>query len=263
MNKLKIKGLNVIDYGGKGLPLVFIHAFPLCSRMWDGQVEYFKDKYRVIVYDIRGLGYSYDPDNLLFTMEDLTDDLFGILDELKLEKVIACGLSLGGYILLRALVRNQERFLAAILADTKSEGESNESLLGRSAMIRNLKSGNKEVLDEFLKKLISKSSYENETLRNFIREMMSWMDVKGICSVLFAIATRTNTFFQLKDISVPALALTGKEDIITPPVHSFYMRENMQRTELKVIKGSGHLSNMEVPEEFNKSVESFLKINIK
>lgn len=263
MKNLKINGLNVIDYGGNGLPLIFIHAFPLCSRMWDNQVEFFKDKNRVIVYDVRGLGYSYDSENLLFTMEDLTDDLFGILDELKLDKVIACGLSLGGYILLRALVRDQERFLSAILADTKSESENNESILGRSAMIRNLKSGNKDVLDELLKKLISKTGYENDKLRNFIREMISWMDVKGICSVLFAIATRTNTLYQLKNISVPALAIVGKEDVLTPPIHSFYFRENMKRAELKVINGSGHLSNMEAPEEFNKSIESFLKKHLK
>ncbi|MBV6479228.1 MAG: 3-oxoadipate enol-lactonase 2 [Ignavibacteria bacterium] len=261
MNKLKINGISVIDYGGNGLPIVFVHAFPLCSRMWDKQAEYFKKKYRVIVFDIRGLGYSYDPADLPFTMEDLTDDFFSILDGLKLDKVIACGLSLGGYILLRALVRDQGRFLSAILADTKSESENNDSLIGRYAMIKNLKSGKDGVFDEFIKKLISKTSYENEGLKSFIKEMMSWMDIRGICSAILAIASRTNTSFQLKNISIPVLAIAGKEDIITPPLNSVYICENLMNAEFKFISGAGHLSNMEAPDEFNKAIETFLNKN--
>jgi pimeloyl-ACP methyl ester carboxylesterase len=131
MNNFKLNGININDYEGKGEPLIFIHAYPLCNRMWDEQVNYFKDKYRVITYDIRGLGYSNEIDYYEFTMEELVNDLFAIIDHLKLEKVNACGLSMGGYILLRALVKNQEKFSSVILADTKSEGENNASLLGR------------------------------------------------------------------------------------------------------------------------------------
>jgi len=259
MNNLKIDGINVIDYEGKGLPFVFIHAFPLCSRMWDSQAEYFKDKYRVILYDVRGLGYSYEETNIQFTMEDLVDDLYKVINELKLGKIIACGLSMGGYIVLRALQREQERFLAAILADTKSEGETNESLLARSEMIKRLNSGDRTVLDEFLKKLLSETGYNNIELREFVKKMTGWMETKGIIAALLAIATRTNTRYQLKNISVPVLAIAGKDDIITPPIHSFLLREYMQNAEMKIIRNAGHLSNMESPDEFNKTVENFLK----
>ena len=110
MKNFKINGINVYDYEGTGEPLIFIHAYPLCSRMWDSQVDHFKDKYRVITYDVRGLGYSNELDNYSYMMEELVNDLFMLMDHLKLEKVIACGISMGGYILLRALVREQDRF---------------------------------------------------------------------------------------------------------------------------------------------------------
>jgi len=58
MKKHKFNELSIIDYEGKGFPLVFVHAFPLSSAMWIFQVNYFKDKYRIITYDTRGLGES-------------------------------------------------------------------------------------------------------------------------------------------------------------------------------------------------------------
>lgn len=259
MTNFKLNKLSITDYEGNGKPLIFIHAFPLCSRMWDEQVNYFKNKYRVITYDIRGLGYSNELDDYQFTMEELVNDFFDIIDQLKLDKVNACGLSMGGYILLRALVRNQNRFSSVILADTKAEGEDNQSILNRSGSIIKIKSGEKEnFLDEMLTKLLSEESFQNEKIKDFVRTMMGWMDVKGLCSAIMAIATRTNTLYQLKEIDTPALVLVGKKDVLTPTIHSYYLKEGLRNSEFKVIPCAGHLSNIDKPEEFNKSIDHFL-----
>ena len=61
------------DYGGMNTPLIFIHAFPLSGKMWKYQVDFFKNKYRVITYDIRGSGDSKSDDNQ-FMMENFVDD---------------------------------------------------------------------------------------------------------------------------------------------------------------------------------------------
>ncbi|MDQ3019729.1 MAG: alpha/beta hydrolase [Bacteroidota bacterium] len=263
MNTFKLNGISINDYEGSGVPLIFIHAYPLCSRMWDSQVEYFKDKFRVITYDIRGLGYSNELDYDIFTMEELVNDLFDIIDHLKLGKVNVCGLSMGGYIILRAVVREPERFTSIILADTKAEGESNESLINRSNSIIKLKSAKKdEFLDEFLTKLLSEESYKNEKIKSFVGLIMTWMDVKGLCANLIAIATRTTTFYQVKEINIPTLIIVGKKDVLTPPVHSFYLKEKIKNSTFKVIEDAGHLSNMEKPEEFNIAIEEFFQ-NIK
>ena len=259
MNNFKLNGLNITDYEGNGEPIIFVHAFPLCNRMWDEQVNFFKNKYRVITYDIRGLGYSNEIEDYQFTMEDLVNDFFDIIDHLKLEKVNACGLSMGGYILLRALIRDQSRFSSVILADTKSENDSNENLIARSNSIMKIKAGGKdEFIDGFLKKLLSESGYRNRNSREFVRMIMSWMDVKGLCANLIAIATRTNTFYQLKEISIPALIIVGKKDEVTPVINSFNLKEGLANSVFKVIEDAGHLSNIEKPAEFNKAIEEFL-----
>ncbi len=258
MKNFKVNGINVIDYEGTGEVLIFVHAFPLCNRMWDAQVEYFRNKYRIITYDIRGLGYSNELRDYQFTMEELVNDFINLLDHLNLEKVNACGLSMGGYILLRAVIRNQNRFSSVILADTKSMGEDNLSLITRSESIIKLKSGKKdEFLSEFIKDLLSQEGYDNEKIKSFVNMMMQWMDVKGLCANLIAIATRTSTFFQLKDIIIPTLIIVGRNDKITPVIYSYYLKENISNSKFKVIEGAGHLSNIEQPKEFNKTIEDF------
>ena len=105
-----INGLYVLEYGeNNSQPLIFIHAFPLCDRMWDTQVKDFEKDYRVIVYDLRGFGYSEIGD-AQFSIDSHVDDLVSIMDTLKLQYPVICGLSMGGYIALRALEIYPDKF---------------------------------------------------------------------------------------------------------------------------------------------------------
>lgn len=115
--------------------------------MWDPQIEAFKDKYHVVVYDLMGFGYS-EVHDAHFTMDSHVDDLIGIMETLKLNKPLICGLSMGGYIVLRALELHQDKFRAAILSDTKSEADVNAAKIKRAEQIKQIKSGDK---DTFLK----------------------------------------------------------------------------------------------------------------
>ena len=137
--------------------------------------------------------------------------------------------------------------------------DDNDSFIGRSNGVIKIKSGKKdEFLNDLLKKLICEKSYNNEKVRDFVKMIMSWMDEKGLCAAMIAIATRTNTFYQLKYITTPVMVIVGKEDAITPVIHSFYLKERLSSPSFKVIEDAGHLSNVEQPEEFNKTVEDFL-----
>lgn len=259
MKRYNINGISARDYEGTGTPLVFIHAFPLHSGMWDGQVEYFKQKYRVITFDVRGLGESRTQDNQ-FVFETLVDDFFNLLDHLEIEKANVCGLSMGGYITLRSAVRNQERFNSMILAGSRSNRDDDAGILGRSKTFSEIKSGKKHIFaEDFVKKLINPNSYKNTELRNFLFEMIDSQADEGICGTLIALATRTNTKDELNKINIPALVMTGEDDILTPFENSELIHKNLNKSELKKIKNAGHLSNLENPDEFNLNLDAFLK----
>ena len=115
-----------VDEGPRdATPITFLHGFPFCHEMWQEQITLVSKDHRAIAYDIRGHGKSYIGE-AQFAIEHHVDDLIGILDYLKIEKTVIVGLSMGGYITLRALERHPERFRAAVLCDTKSEADTNE-----------------------------------------------------------------------------------------------------------------------------------------
>ena len=116
--KETVNGLSVfIEGSSKSKPIIFVHGFPFDHTMWKAQIEMLKEKYFCVAYDIRGLGESPAGDGQ-YTMESFVDDLALIIDELKLDKPILCGLSMGGYIALRALEKFEEKLSAVILCDT-------------------------------------------------------------------------------------------------------------------------------------------------
>jgi len=263
MKQTKVLGVNVNDYEGDGVPLIFVHSFPLSGRMWSEQVEYFRKKYRVITYDIRGLGDSSTDDNV-YSMEKLVNDFFHILNNLKIRKVNACGLSMGGYILLRAVLKDHERINSLILVNTKTEKDDDDIILKRSSAVIKIKSGGRDAyLQKLLPKLMSNVNPEKE---NLIKEIVSNNTDEGICGNLLALSTRTNTMEKLSGLDTPLLLLSAMDDKINNHVEAEniykYLKDKRKPasfTAMIKMKDCGHLCNLEKPLEFNKLVEWFLK----
>ncbi|MCX7833285.1 MAG: alpha/beta hydrolase [Ignavibacteria bacterium] len=258
MKEKIIDGITIFDYEGSGEILLFIHAFPLTSKMWDKQVNYFKENFRVITYDVRGLGKSQQKNNQ-FTLEEYANDLIEICNKMQITKINACGLSMGGYIILRALEKKSELFSRVILADTRAERDTDEGLIMRSNAIIDIKNGKIEnVLNDYLKKLLSEKNYNNSEIRNYIFNMMKSNSAEGIIGAILAIATRTSTLKFLTNIDIPALILVGEYDSLTPLNYAQDMKNALRDSTLAIIPNSGHLSNIENPDYFNDIVNDFL-----
>ena len=122
--KALINGVT-INYSdqGQGLPLVFIHAFPLSKAMWQPQVDALSASYRIITLDLRGHGES---DTVLWnwTLEDYAADVIGLLDHLGVSKAVCIGLSMGGYTLLSMYRTYPDRVQAMVLADTRAQADT-------------------------------------------------------------------------------------------------------------------------------------------
>ncbi len=259
MIRKQINGITVFDSGIEKEPLIFVHAFPLHSGMWDEQIKAFSDNYRIILYDVRGLGLSRQKNNQ-FMMEHYADDLIEIIDYLKLNKVNAIGLSMGGYIIQRALLKRRDLFRSVVLADTRLERDSNEGLSARSSAIGKILSGRRnEFVDGFLVNLVSKESYSNPGLTDRINSLIESNTDEGISGALLALATRPDNSDLFKEFDIPVLVLVGKDDVLTPLECSEKIRNSFKNAEMKIIENSGHLSNMENPAMFNKYLREFLE----
>ena len=248
------------EYGSsEGLPVVFIHGFPLNRTMWEPQLRALPDSVWAIVYDVRGHGKSSVGDGQ-YSIEFFVDDLIGLLDHLKIEQAVACGLSMGGYISLRAVERHPERFKGLILCDTRSSADTKEGKIKRADAIKSIKAlGVDEFADGFVKSILAEETFEkNVRVAEVLRTMIHSNDHVGICGTLLALAARTDTTDALTKITMPVLILVGEHDKLASPEVSHLMHEKIPEAELHVIPGAGHMSNMENPEVFNDLLYRFL-----
>lgn len=239
--------------------IIFIHGFPFNKSMWNKQIKALKDNYRVIAYDIRGHGNS-DAGNGDFSIELFVKDLLSLMDALKIDKTVLCGLSLGGYIALKAIENYPERFDALILSDTHCIADTSEVKEKRMKAIESImKRGIEKYADESIKNLFAPESFTTrEEEIAAVREMIMKTAKESLCKTLLALSVRKETCSKLSEIKVPVLIMVGKEDKITPPAAARLMYEKIKDSSLNIIEHAGHLSNLENPGDFNEYLKKFL-----
>ncbi len=261
--KAKVNGVE-IDYNFyevESAPVIaFVHAFPFNQKMWAPQVEFLKGRCSILTYDVRGLGQS-EVGDAQFMFENLVDDFIELLRNLKIEKVIACGLSMGGYIILRSYEKQPSLFHALILCDTRSEADGNEAKIRRAQMLHILKfHGKEKFIEEFLKSALSPKTLENKKdVVSFAEKIIHENDEKGIAGNLIALSTRTDTTHILEKIDIPTLIVVGEDDALTPPSIAHSLNSKIKDSKLEIIPFAGHLSNIENSEKFNEAISKFLK----
>ncbi len=264
MKQHQINGLNVIEHGEHDrLPIVFVHAFPMNLKMWNPQVEALKNNYNVIVYDNRSFGLSNeDPDSL--TIDSHVDDLFNIIDTLKLKKPVLCGLSMGGYISLRAMERNQDSFKGVILCDTRSFADDNSGKIKRAEQIKQIKQGGRKTFNEdFIKNTLSPKTLEGNDAKKKTVDLIGAIidEQKDSCvtGALLTMAARTDTTEYLENIKIPALVIVGEDDKLTPASPSRLMNAKIRNSTMSIIPEAGHFPNLENSEKYNNEIIKFLK----
>ncbi|HEV8270324.1 MAG TPA: alpha/beta fold hydrolase [Chitinophagaceae bacterium] len=249
------------DHGPDDAPvIIFIHGFPLNRSMWDMQAEALKENYRVVAYDLRGHGNS-DPGIDDFFIELFVNDLLRFTEKLGIEKSILCGLSLGGYIALNAILKYPERFDGLILNDTQCIADTPEIKENRcTAIIRIKEKGVEQYADEIIKNLFAPESLiKKENVIAEVKEMIINTPKQTLCNTLHALAERKETCSRLQEINIPVLIMVGKEDKITPIAAAQQMHEKILNSKLEIIQHAGHLSNLENPAAFNTHLVKFLE----
>ncbi len=81
---------------GSGEPLLLLHGFINSGRQYSTIIPELVEKYRVIVPDFRGHGYSTNPEKI-FTHKQFADDMFALLEHLGIDEYSAIGYSSGRY----------------------------------------------------------------------------------------------------------------------------------------------------------------------
>ena len=243
---------------GAGWPCVLIHAFPLTADMWRPQLDRVPAGWRMIAPDCRGLGGTppaVDPPS----MDDYAADVEAVMDALEIESAVIGGLSMGGYIAFALHRRAADRFTGVILADTRAEADTPEGRDARRATSELLRTkGVAAVADSMLPKLLGAAASRDARVVAGVRRMIEGNSVEGLDHAIHALMGRPDSTPILPRLAVPALVIVGSEDQLTPVANSEALQLGIPRSQLVVVPGAGHLSNLEAPEAFATALENFL-----
>jgi 3-oxoadipate enol-lactonase len=247
------------DDHGTGLPVVFLHAFPVDRSMWTDQTAELSSRFRIITIDLRGHGES-DAPLWSFSLDDYADDVRGLLDHLDVPHAVLVGLSMGGYVSFAFYRKYGERVKGLVLADTRAQADSPEARNGRFQLAqKGSREGAAAVADAMLPKLLSATALKTrQDLVDRVRRMVLATPANGIVVDLMAMAARPDSRPLLRKISCPALVVVGEDDLTTPLADATLIAEGIAGAKIAVIPSAGHLSNLEQPDAFNRILGTFL-----
>lgn len=249
------------DDHGIGLPVIFLHAFPLNRSMWmDLTAMLLKEqRYRLVALDWRGFGES-TINNTVSTMELFADDVAGLMDTLGMRQAILCGLSMGGYAALAFLRKYPQRLSGLILADTRPGADTEEAKRNRERLAHLAETrGNGTIAELQIPKLISDyTRRDHPEVGAQIRRMIATATPSGIAAASRGMAQRADVTDILPSIALPTLVVVGELDAVTPPDVAREYAAKIPGAQVVIIPHAGHLSNLEQPENFFAVVRSFL-----
>lgn len=232
---------------GAGAPVVCIHGFPLDHTIWMSLVPLLETKARLILPDLRGHGRSPVVEDI-YSMQDMAEDILLLLDDLKLEKVVLVGQSMGGYVALQFARSFPERLSGLALVASHPYADSPEQKKERLEMIEKVQRiGVATALETFPAKLCA-----NTDIQEFTRAIIERTPAQGVVNSIHAMMEREDTAGVLLEAQYPAAIILGNDD----PFISREIRQKMQIqfpfTQFTIIDGVAHMLMMEKSEDVSK-----------
>jgi 3-oxoadipate enol-lactonase len=244
---------------GIGPPVVLLHPFPANHELWKPAAQALVSHYRVILPDLRGHGDSGVGEGPA-TMEKHAADIARVLDHEEIPRAPFVGVSIGGYVLFEFWRKYRERAETLVLCNTKAQADTPEGRAGRlQAAAEVMDRGTEPFFESMLFKLLGKTTCNTrpDLVEGALR-MMRKMSPQDVAMVQRGMAERQDSVETLKTINVPAMLITGDEDVFTGPAEAELMRQNTPGSQMKVIPRAGHYSPWEQPEEVGKILRQFL-----
>lgn len=242
-------------------PLVLIHGFPLDAAMWDPQCAALSGLTDVIAEDLRGFGSDQRELPAIMPMRSHAADIKEMLDARGIERAVLCGLSMGGYIAMAFAERWPERLAGIILCNTRSNADDEDGVAARHAMANNAREKGMEVIARgMVPNLLSEATRtERPAVAELVTRIIARQKPETVAATSLGMAQRPDRLPVLQRLKVPALIITGEHDTLMPLPTSQVMAEAIPGSRLVVLPGAGHLTNLEVPDLFNRSVQLFME----
>lgn len=248
MPYVTVKGVNIYFEStiGNSMPIVFVHGAGGSSQSWSEQLSIFDTRYNSLAMDLPGHGKSEG--SLLSNILDMAQFIYDFIEALSLEEFVLVGHSMGGAIAQEFVLQYPEKLRGLILIATGARLKVSQEVLGTLA------AGRMPFKD--VNHLYGSSTPDNQ--RNEAMREMSELS-PAILWADFEACNKFDRVLSVEKIQVPSLIIIGDEDVMTPLKYSQFLTSNLPYSQLKIIKGAGHMCMLEKPIEVTTEIERFIE----
>jgi len=242
---------------GDGPVVTLSHALGINLSMWDDQARALRGRYRVLRFDTRGHGATSAPAGP-YTLDQMADDVHGLLTGLGITETHFVGLSMGGMIGQTFALKYSQMVRSLVLCDTTSRYAA-DALPAWQERIRTVEAKGMEGIVEAMLERWFTAPFRprRRDVMDRVRAMLRGTPPLGYIGSCHALP-KINTTDRLREVRCPALVIVGEQDPGTPPATARVIHAALPAAELAILRSASHLSNMEQPEEFNRVLLGFL-----
>lgn len=260
--KIELNGTQIVGVEqGHGAPVVFLHAGVADHRMWQPQLEAMDVGVHAIAYDQRGFGRSVSDD---VQFSDI-DDLLAVLDHFSIQRAVLVGCSMGGGLAAAFALIHPDRVAGLVLIASAFTGMPMIELDAQEneidAHYQKLAAGNDlDELNQFEARVWLDGARADEgRVEGVLRDF--FLDMNGLRlshPPLNQKAARPETYTRLHEIDLPILLIAGTYDSAYHEKLNAMIAQEVPQAEARLIEQTGHLSNLEEPEQFNDLLSAYL-----
>jgi 3-oxoadipate enol-lactonase len=219
-------------------------------ELWEPQLAALTPQFRVLRYDQPGHGRSELPEER--TVAAFAQEVLALLDELGLERISFCGLSLGGAVGMRLALDASERIDRLVLCCTSARFASPEFWEDRARTVR--RHGLDAVADTVLQRWFTA---EFQDVRRY-RQMLLSTPPEGYARCCEALRD-WDVRDSLAAVRAATLVIAGSDDPSTPPEQLEAIAGEIPGARLIVLPRARHLATVERSEEFNGALLGHLE----
>ena len=240
---------------GKGFPLVLIHGFLGSSKMWEPQINFFKNHFRVITPDLPGFGKSNKAKSHN-SIQSIANLLMDCLEEKKIDKFYLLGHSMGGMIVQEMAKEYGNKIVKLLCYSTGPRGE----MPGRFESVDQSRENLKKKGLEITVKNIAKTWFvrkENAKYFDICIEAGKQTSTKAADDALIAFKN-WNGVDTLKNIKNETLIVWGDQDKSYNLEQIKTLEKSIKKSKLVIFKNCAHNVHLEQPDQFNNTIKNFL-----
>jgi 2-hydroxy-6-oxonona-2,4-dienedioate hydrolase len=242
-------------YGGNSKQtLVLIHGLGASAERWLGIVPYLRSRYRLIIPDLIGFGYSDKP-NVDYTMDFFSRFVIGFLETLGIEQANFVGSSLGGQIVAECAHARDDMMRKIVLV--APSGIMKHFTPALTDYMTAVFFPTFENAWRAFSMMIAKGEPDANLVNDFITRIMFPNSDFAFLSAILGIKY-SNLEPKLGKIHVPTLIVWGKQDKIIPVEYASSFVESIRNSKFAEMEDCGHVPFVEQPKRFAEILLDFL-----